>query len=102
MKSEEYDGPERRQYFRYNLIYSPKDKVRLKIKNKQFDVLDFSQAGFRFLKAGPTRLERLLEGELIYADGRRKKITGEIIWEVNDEVGVKYALNDPKQNETKG
>ena len=90
MESKEYDGPERRQYFRYNIIYSPKDKAELIIENKQFEVLDFSQGGLRFLKDNPVHLERLIQGELIFADGRIKKITAEIIWEINEEVGIKY------------
>ena len=53
MTSKEYDGPERRQYFRYNIIYSPKDTAMLKIGTKQFEVLDFSQGGLRFLKDSP-------------------------------------------------
>jgi len=102
MKPEGYDGPERRQYFRYNIIYSPKEQVRLKIKNKQFEVVDLSRGGLRFLKVGRPRLDRLFEGELIYADGRRKTITGEIVWEINEEVGIKYIRSDPEGPETEG
>jgi hypothetical protein len=90
MKTKKYDGPERRQYFRYNIIYSPKDKARLKINDRHFEVVDFSQGGLRFLKDSPVHLERLFEGEVIFADGRRKKVSAEIIWEINEEVGIKY------------
>ncbi len=90
MVSRQYDGPERRKYFRHNVIYAPKKRAKLKINKDRFDVLDFSQGGLRFLKDSPVHLERLIQGELIFADGRRKKITAEIVWEINDEVGIKY------------
>ncbi len=90
MASKQYEGPERRKYFRHNVIYAPKTRAKLKINKDQFDVLDFSQGGLRFLKDSPVRLERLIQGELIFADGRRKKITAEIIWEIKGEVGIEY------------
>jgi hypothetical protein len=90
MASEKYDGPERRKYFRYNVIYAPKKRAKLKINKDHFKVLDFSQGGLRFIKDSSVLLERLIQGELIFADGRRKKITAEIIWETSNEVGIKY------------
>jgi hypothetical protein len=90
MAPQPYNGVERRKYFRYNVIYSPKRRAKLKVDQDQFEILDFSRAGLRFLKESPVPLKRLFQGELIFSDGRRKKINAEIIWEIRNEVGIKY------------
>ena len=90
MDTKPYDGPERRKYFRYNLIYSPKERIKFKINNDLFDVLDFSQGGLRFIKTNPINVDSHIRGELIFSNGRTKEIIGEIVWELNDEIGVKY------------
>ena len=90
MASKRYDGPERRKYFRYNVIYAPKKRAKLKINKDRFDVLDFSQGGLRFLKDQPVNIENRFRGELMFADGSSKEIKAEIVWQLNKEVGIKY------------
>ena len=80
MKTKPYDGPDRRNYFRHNLIYSPKKRAKLKIENDEYEVLDLSQVGLRFIKESDTRLENLIRGILTFSNGEIKSIEGEIIW----------------------
>lgn len=90
MDPKKYDGPERRKYFRYNIIYAPKERARLEIDNDQFEVLDFSRGGLRFFKDNPADIENRFQGKLIFSDGTTKEIKAEIVWELNNEVGIKY------------
>ncbi len=90
MASKQYEGPERRKYFRHNVIYAPQKRAKLKINKDQFDVLDFSQGGLRFLNDKPINIENRFRGELIFADGSSQEIKAEIVWELNKEVGINY------------
>jgi len=90
MTSKQYGGLERRKYFRYNVIYAPRKQAKLKINTDQFDVLDFSQGGLRFLKDKPVNIKNHFHGELMFADGSSQEIKAEIVWELNKEVGIKY------------
>ena len=90
MKKQKYDGPERRQYFRHNLIYSPKDKAKLKIGTGIYEVLDLSGKGLRFKKDTDALIERKISGILEFASGETWKIEGEIIWEHENEIGLKF------------
>ncbi len=75
---------------RYNLIYSPKDPIKLRINDDLFEVLDFSPCGLRFIKTKPINMGSRILGELTFSNGRTKEIVGEIVLELNDEIGVKY------------
>ena len=90
MNDRVYDGPERRQYFRYHLICSPKQKTRLSIGDVAFDVIDFSDGGLRFVNPERIPIDSPLYGELVLADGQRKQICGEIVWEIETEIGVRF------------
>jgi hypothetical protein len=90
MKAKTYDGPERRQYFRYNLIYSPKDKAKLVIGTQEYEVMDMSEMGLRFIKKTDTILEKQITGTLKLSNGKNKIIKGEIVWQRGDEVGVRF------------
>ena len=90
MEPIQYEGPERRNYFRYNIIFSPRHGAKLIIEGKTFKVLDFSEGGLRFLKEDQNPLGPCVKAQLIYADGKKKSIEGEIVWELGEEVGLKY------------
>ena len=90
MKNEKYDGPERRQYFRYNLIYAPKDKARLKIGTHEYDVLDISAEGLRFKNNSEILIKKKVAGVLEFSSGETRNIEAEIIWEQENEIGLKF------------
>lgn len=90
MKKKKYDGPERRQYFRYNLIYAPKDKAKLKIGTHEYEVLDMSAEGLRFKNDSETITQKKICGVLEFSSGETRIIEGEIIWEQKNEIGLKF------------
>jgi len=96
MKNKKYDGPERRQYFRYNLIYAPKDKAKLTIGTDVYEVLDLSAEGLRFKNDSDTITEKQVYGVLEFANGETRMIEGEIIWEQENEIGLKFTSQSQK------
>ncbi len=90
MSRKRYEGPERRKYFRYKVIYAPKHKARLVINGREFTVLDFSEGGLRFAKDRKTKIDHHVRGRLIYADGKTRQIDGEIVWDHDTEAGLQY------------
>jgi len=90
MNKKKYDGPERRQYFRYNLIYAPKDKAKLKIGTHEYEVLDMSEEGLRFKNDSETIMEKKVCGVLEFSNGETRMIEAEIIWEQENEIGLKF------------
>ena len=91
MENKTYDGPERRQYFRYNIIFSPRQGAELTIGNHTFKVLDFSEGGLRFIKDVNFKIERRIRGTLITSDGNSREIDGQVVWDTGEEVGIEYS-----------
>lgn len=89
MNDKSYNGPERRKYFRYNVIYAPK-QARLKIGDQHFQVLDYSEGGLRFTKQKNFKSDRQIKATLVHADGRSEDIVGEIVWQTDKEIGLKF------------
>ena len=71
MSNPPYDGPERRKYFRHNVIFAPRQKARLTIGDREFEVIDFSDGGLRFAKDDDTPLKKQYSWE---TDSRRWSI----------------------------
>lgn len=90
MNKKKYDGPERRQYFRYNLIYAPKDNATLKIGTHSYEVLDMSEEGLRLKNDGEAIMGKKICGVLEFSDGETRMIEAEIIWEQENEIGLKF------------
>ncbi len=90
LAKKQYDGPERRRYFRHKLIYSPKEKIKLKVRNHEFEVLDISQEGFRLIDDGALPLDEHIQGILIHSDNKSRKIKGTIVWRLNNEIGIRF------------
>ena len=90
MKKKKYEGPERRQYFRYKLIYAPKDRAKLKIGMHKYEVLDMSAGGLRFKNDSETIPQKKIRGVLEFSSGKTRVIEGEIIWEQENEIGLRF------------
>jgi len=84
-----YGDFERRKYFRYKLIYSPKEAI-LTIENHDYKVMDISSEGLRFLVDGDIPFEKEIHGTLTLADGESRVIEGTIVWIHENEIGLKF------------
>jgi hypothetical protein len=96
MKKKKYVGPERKQYFRYNLIYAPKDKAKLTIGTHEYEVLDMSAGGLRFKNDSEAIMEKQVCGVLKFASGETRMVEGKIIWEQENEIGLKFTSQGQK------
>ena len=90
MPQKKYSGPERRKYFRHNLIYVPKKTAILSIGHHRFNVLDLSDGGLRFINDKGIALANRIQGTLILSETDTRKISGEIVWEIGDETGLAF------------
>jgi len=90
MDKKKYDGSERRQYFRHELIYSPEKRLTFEIQKHAYEVIDISQEGLRFVDDGHLIVEDHVDGILKFSDGETRNIEGTIIWRSNNEIGLKF------------
>jgi len=86
----QYSGFERRKYFRYNLIYIAREKVKLIIGNIEYEVLDISRGGLRFSYGSEIDLGMQIQGVIKFSDDETRAIEGKIVWGKDREVGVKF------------
>ena len=86
----QYSGFERRKYFRYNLIYLPRDKVKLIIGDIEYEVLDISRGGLRFVYDSKIDLGMQIQGVIKFSDDESRAIEGVIVWGKDSEVGMKF------------
>ena len=90
MPPKKYNGPERRKYFRHNIIYVPQKKAILSIGHHRFDVLDLSDGGLRFINDKGIALGDRIQGTLILSETDTRNISGEIAWENGAETGLAF------------
>ena len=90
MPPKKYNGPERRKYFRHNIIYVPRKKAVLSIDHHHFDVMDMSDGGLRFINDKGIALGNRIQGTLILSETDTRNISGEIAWENGDETGLEF------------
>jgi hypothetical protein len=83
-----YSGFERRMYFRYKLIYSPRRAI-LTIEGQDYKVLDMSTEGLRFVADTDMPSGKDIRGVLTFSDGESMVIEGTVVWMQEDEIGVK-------------
>jgi hypothetical protein len=82
-------GMERRRYFRYQLIYSPKD-AKLTIGDHDYLVLDFSVDGLRFKIDDDFPFGREIRGTITFSDDESRDIEATIVWMQDNEIGLKF------------
>ena len=83
---QKYEGADRRKHFR--LTYLKEGRPTLKVEKHNFEVLDISQRGLRFLNDKAIRLPKYVSGKLIFTDGESIDIEGLLKWEHDDYFGV--------------
>ncbi|RPI70541.1 MAG: hypothetical protein EHM45_24740 [Desulfobacteraceae bacterium] len=82
----QYDGPEKRTYFR--VVYEQNRRPRIIINDTMFDVIDFSQKGLRFLNPKELPLHGRIEGKVIFPDGDIIDVAGNIEWKKAAQVSL--------------
>ena len=90
MKSEEYEGSERRVYFR--ILYRSTKRPKLVTGKHEFEIADISEGGIRLINNHNIKLEESVRGTTIFLYGESMDIEGTIVWERNNEIGL--LLND--------
>lgn len=81
-----YEGTERRKYIR--LVYPLMTRPRLKIRKHEFEVINISQEGLKFRNYKQIKLGEIIYGTVTLLTGKSLRITGKIMWECGDEVGL--------------
>ena len=87
MTDNKFSGENKRQHYR--IVYPLTARPSLKITRKEFEVVDISESGIRFLnkKWAPFTPGVKIEAELTFNDGESLDIEGEIL-RVNDQVSI--------------
>ncbi len=86
MKNEEYEGSERRSYFR--ILYQPTNRPKLTIESHVFEIADISEGGIRLINHQNIKLEEAVHGTATFLFGETIDIEGTIVWEQNNEIGL--------------
>ncbi|MBL7180432.1 MAG: PilZ domain-containing protein [Pseudomonadota bacterium] len=90
MVNEQYSGFERRKYFRYNLIYLSKKRVKFIVGDREYEVLDISRGGLRFLYNNEIEIEKQIQGIIKFSEDESTAVEGKIVWRKGSEVGLKF------------
>ena len=78
--------PERRSHIRKE--YKPKEKPTLKIGKIEFEVIDISARGMKFINNKKINIEGWVSGTLTLLDNRSIEIDGIIVRKQDSEVGL--------------
>jgi len=84
-----YEDTEKRAYAR--LVYPSMRRPKLKIKADKMDVIDISEKGVKFIKDKQQTLGECVHGTTELLSGKSIDISGKIVWESNNEVGLLIA-----------
>jgi len=77
---------ERRQYFR--LAYGDRKKPMLMIGADEFQILDISQNGLKFLNTTPIELPKSIKGTIFFINGNHLEIDGFVKRKKNNSFGL--------------
>ena len=86
MKSEEYEGSERRVYFR--ILYRSTKRPKLVTGKHEFEIADISEGGIRLINNQNIKLAESVRGTTTFLCGESVEIEGTIVWEQNNEIGL--------------
>lgn len=84
---EKKDGNEERRRY-YRIEYPAPMRPTLKIRKHEFQVLDISEKGVRFLKDKQVRFGRWVSGEVTFYDGQTMIIEGKIVRNQENNIGL--------------
>lgn len=89
--------PNRRDFFR--IVYEPSQRPLLRIEapsleltgEHEFEVLDISEKGIRFLNDQNVHFRATVQGELVFSDGEAVSIEGQIVREKGSQLSLKLS-----------
>ncbi|MBI9082578.1 MAG: PilZ domain-containing protein [Desulfobacterales bacterium] len=88
MESADCKKPERRDHFR--IVYSPKSRPILKVKDQRFEVVDISESGLKALNRAGRRLDSdWIRLTAVFLEGEHIDLIGKIVWAEGDEFGLR-------------
>ncbi len=77
MMRDAYEGVEKRQYPR--TVFDSKDRPKLKIGLQEFEVIDISEKGVRFVNDKKVGTKGWVNGTIVFSDSRSIDIDGIIV-----------------------
>jgi hypothetical protein len=83
---DEYNTVERRAFAR--LVYPSRNRPKFKVNKQELDVIDISEKGIKFQKDKQTEIDECVHGTVELLNGKSIDVTGIIVWESEDEVGL--------------
>lgn len=83
---DKYQAPEKRQYAR--LVYPSVRRPKFKVKDDEMEVVDISEKGIKFRKDKHQKIGDCVYGTTDLLSGKSIDISGKIVWERNENVGV--------------
>jgi hypothetical protein len=83
---QEYKGQERRQHPR--TVFESQNRPRLKIGLQEFEVIDISEKGVRFVNDKKVNSEGWINGTIVFSDARRVDIDGIIVRQESGNLGL--------------
>ena len=86
MKDNEYEGSDRRTFFR--IFYQPTKKPKLIVGEHEFEIADISEGGIRLINDQNIKLEGPVSGKTTFLYGESINIEGEVVWKQNNQVGI--------------
>ena len=81
-----YEGPERRQYPR--TVFDSEDRPRLKIGVQEFEIIDISEKGVRFVNDKKVNSAGWINGTIIFPDSKSIDIDGIIVRQESGNLGL--------------
>ena len=68
--------------------YGPKERPRLKVGKIEFEVVDISERGIKFINNKKINMEGWISGTLIFLDNRSIEIDAIVVRKRDDEIGL--------------
>ena len=83
-----WKSDDRRYYDRVE--YPPDQRPILKVEEHEMEILNISVTGLYFLhdKNIHVEIDRWVDGEIVFSDGKSIEIAGQIVWIEGDEAGL--------------
>jgi len=83
---DKYPGPERRKFNR--VLYPPKKRPILKIRNIELEIVDISEMGMKLFNYKEHKLDQNLQGTVVFSSGKSVDVKGKIVWHFKNELGL--------------
>jgi hypothetical protein len=88
-----YKAPERRECIRFE--YPPEHRPVFRVRNKKLKIIDISEQGLKLLNDKQVKLGAMVHGSILFLNGKSMEITGKIVWEHDNQIGLLLAPLPP-------